>query len=212
MNAENRNILTISSLAVLAASLAGGVFFAYQQGYIHDIIETVRSDISPLLFIILMIILPLVGFPISAFLIIAGIKFGILLTFALLVCVLPLHTTITYTVAKYLRPLLLKLLHHTLGYKIPAIPKKNQAMYSFLFLAIPGIPYAAKNYLLPFAGVSFRYCVVMNSIIQSILGLPFIVLWKSGADQDPTLFYAAILSLVALFVIIRLLKRKYSNS
>jgi hypothetical protein len=64
-------------------------------------------------------------------------------------------------------------------------------MYSFLFLAIPGIPYAGKNYMMPPAGVPFRYCVLMNCIVQGPLGIPFIVLGKSAAKMDLTLFYVA---------------------
>jgi hypothetical protein len=77
---------------------------------------------------------------------------------------------------------------------------------------LPGIPYGGKNFLLPLAGLEFRYCVVMNCTVQSILGLPFIILGKSGAEKDPLLFSIALLTLVVLAVALRWLKRRYSGS
>ena len=151
----------------------------------------------------------MIGFPISVFLIIAGIKFGILYAVLLWLFILPIHALSGYAAASYLRPSLKRLLNNTLGYKVPAIPAQHEAIYSFLFLAIPGIPYAAKNYLLPLAGVSVRYCVVMNCLVQSLLGLPFIILGKSGAEMDPTLLYIAIAVFTLLFLAIRWLKKRY---
>lgn len=169
----------------------------------------INSDLSPLLFIALMAFLPMIGFPISVFLIIAGIKFGIFQAIALWLIILPLHALTGYAAATFLRPLLKKLLNNTLGYEIPAIPAKHEAMFSFLFLAIPGIPYAAKNYLLPLAGVSIYYCILLNCLVQSILGLPFIILGKSGAEMDPNLLYIAIATFTLLFLLIRWLKKRY---
>jgi uncharacterized membrane protein YdjX (TVP38/TMEM64 family) len=177
-----------------------------------DLVTFINSDLSPLLFIMLMVFLPMFGFPISVFLIVAGIKFGIFHAVLLWLFILLLHALTGYAAAKHLRPLLKKMLNNTLGYKIPAVPAEHEAMFSFLFLAIPGIPYAAKNYLLPLAGVSVRYCVVMNCLVQSLLGLPFIILGKSGAELNPTLFAIAIFLLTILFLLLTWLKKKYAKS
>jgi hypothetical protein len=78
-----------------------------------------------------------------------------------------------------------------MGYDVPEVPEKHEALFSFVFLAVPGIPYAVKNYLLPLAGIPFRYCVLMNVAVQLILGIPFIVLGKSAADMNWTLLFIA---------------------
>jgi hypothetical protein len=51
----------------------------------------------------------------------------------------------------------------------------------------------------------------MNCIVQSVMGLPFILMGKSGADKNSTLFYVALFSLVVLVIALRWLKRKYGD-
>lgn len=211
MKRKKRHILAIALLLILTALLAGITFLAFKDGYLENLIHFIHSDISTPFFVLLMIILPLAGFPISIFLVLSGIKFGLLLAVVLWLFVLPLHTLISYIIAKSLHPFLAKLLKDTVGYTIPVIPEKRKAIFSFLFFAVPGIPYAGKNYLLPLAGLEFRYCVIMNCIVQSVMGLPFILMGKSGADKNSTLFYVALFSLVVLVMTLRWLKRKYGD-
>ncbi len=199
-------------LLITAAALAvTGIYLAVHFGLFQDIISIINEDLSTPLFIVLMVVLPVVGFPISIFLIIAGIKFGVLYSILLWLMILPFHTTIAFLAAKSLRPLLEKILGNTFGYTVPAIPHDKEGLFSFIFLAIPGIPYAGKNYLLPLAGVSFRYCVMMNCIVQSVMGLPFILLGKSGADMNLSLFYIALLAFILLFILLRRLKKNYAK-
>lgn len=209
MSARLKYTLVITGACLLGALVTGALYFGAEHGYIDRIIAAINTDLSPVLFISLMILLPVLGFPISVFLVVGGIKFGIVLATALWLVVLPIHTIIGYLAVKFLRPWLQKLLNNTLGYDIPTIPPNRQALFSLLFLAIPAIPYAAKNYLLPMAGVSMRYCILLNCLVQSVLGLPFIILGKSGAEMDPTLFYVALLAFFALYLLLRWVKKKY---
>lgn len=212
MSAVKKNTLLVAAFLVLAPLLVWGIFLAYQSGYLQNVAQFINDDIPLPLFLGLMVFLPLVGFPISVFLIVAGVKYGIPATFVLWLFVLPVHTMISYAAAGSLRPLLIKILKKTVGYSIPTIQATNEAHFSFLFLAMPGLPYAAKNYLLPLAGVSFRYSVVMNCIVQGILGLPFIILGKAGTDMNSPLFGVALLVIAALFFTLRWLKRRFSSS
>ena len=209
MSARLKYTLVITGACLLATLVTAALYFGVEHGYIDRIIAAINTDLSPVLFISLMIFLPVLGFPISVFLVVGGIKFGIVLATALWLVVLPLHTIIGYLAVKFLRPWLQKLLNNTFGYDIPTIPQHRQALFSFLFLAIPAIPYAAKNYLLPMAGVAIRYCILLNCLVQSILGLPFIILGKSGAEMDPTLFYLALLAFFMLYLLLRWVKKKY---
>lgn len=212
MTNRQKKILLVLALLTGTILVAGLLYFLIQSGYLETIIASINKDLPPLVFILLLLIFPALGFPISIFLIVAGIKFGIGYGILLWLMILPIHSTIGFMAAKYLRPLLEKLLNFFLDYTIPAIPKRNEAMFSFLFLAVPGLPYAAKNYLLPLAGVSFRYCIIMNCIVQGFLGTPFVILGKSGAEMDPTLFYVAVFGLALLFFLLRWLKKKYGNN
>jgi len=212
MSTVKKYTIMVASLLVLAAVLAWCAVLLYQHGYVDDVARFIDDDIPLPLFLGLMVCLPLVGFPISVFLIVAGIKYGIPAAFAFWLVVLPVHTMIGYMVAGSLRPLLITFFRRTLGYSIPTLRAASEARFSFLFLAIPGLPYAAKNYLLPLAGVSFRYSVVMNCIVQGSLGLPVIILGKAGMDGNLALFSVALLAVAALFLTLRWLKRRFSSS
>jgi uncharacterized membrane protein YdjX (TVP38/TMEM64 family) len=207
---KNKKILFFASVAA-AVLVAVGIYLAIRFEYLQQAVSFVDQSMSSSFFIALMVVLPVVGFPISVFLIVGGIKFGILWAILLWLAVLPIHATIGYYVARWARGPLERVLSDKMGYHIPEIPENNTAMFSFLFLAIPGIPYAGKNYLLALAGVPFRYCVLMNCIVQCALGMPFIVLGKSAAEMDMTLFYIALGIFTAGYFLLRWLKKRYGN-
>lgn len=209
---KKRNIILISILFVLLAALAAwGVWLAIQYGYFQKAISLIDEDMPPVLFIALMVILPVLGFPISVFLVVGGIKFGVLIGISLWLLVLPVHALIGYYVANFLRKPLERLLHNKLGYRIPNIPENSAGVFSFLFFAIPGVPYAGKNYLLPLAGAPFRYCVLMNCVVQGAVGAPFVILGKSAAEMDMTLFYVAAVLLFLGFIALRWLKKRHGD-
>jgi len=209
---KNRNkILFVVFLILIAALFAMGIYLAIKYEYFQTAISLIDKGMSTGLFIALMVILPLVGFPISIFLIMGGIKFGIFYFILIWVLVLPFHTLIGYYLARWVRNPLERFLSDKMGYRIPKIPENGNAIYSFLFLAIPGIPYAGKNYMLPLAGVPFRYCVLMSCIVQGALGIPFIVLGKSAAEMNLTLFYITLFFFVVGYIVLGWLKNKYRD-
>ena len=208
---RSQKAFLITALVLLGTLFVGAAFLLGDHLSLEKTLALINNDLSPLLFVSLMIVLPILGFPISVFLVITGIKFGIFSAVLLWFLVLPVHALLGYAAARYLSPILKKLLNNVLGYKVPIIPAQHEAMFSLFFLAIPGIPYAAKNYLLPLAGVSVRYCVVMNCLVQSLLGLPFIILGKSGAEMNPSLFSIAIALLACFILVLNWLKKKYTK-
>ncbi|MFN2354266.1 MAG: hypothetical protein ABR512_07060 [Desulfopila sp.] len=210
MTPPQKNILILIGSVLLIIFLAVGFYLENEFGVLQRLINAVNTELSAPLFISLMLLLPILGFPISILLTVNGIKFGIFFAIVLWLIVLPIHTFIGYAASRYFRPVLIKLLSTTFNWSIPTVPQHHEAMFSFVFLAIPGIPYAGKNYLLPLAGVPLRYCVMMNCIVQGALGLPFIILGKSGASMDATLFFIALVVFILFYLLVRWLQKKYS--
>ncbi|WP_291320405.1 VTT domain-containing protein [Desulfonatronospira sp.] len=206
---KKRSIIIIAiSLFLVAGLFAAGVYSGLPFESLRNEVSYILKSISPFLFIVLMITLPAAGFPVSVFLIMAGIKFGIFYAVFLWILILPLHATIGYFLSSKLRQPVKRLIEKR-KYHVPKIPEHSIAMYSFLFYAIPGIPYSAKNYILPLAGVPFSYCVLMNSIVQAPQGIPFIVLGRSATEMDANLLYISLIMFAVLFITLRWLKRKY---
>ncbi len=196
---------------MIAALLAAGFYQGIQYESVQNEVSYLLKSVSPIVFIALMIILPGAGFPVSVFLIMSGIKFGIFYAAVLWLLVLPLHALMGYYLSGKLRKTIVRFSEKR-GYHIPKAPEKNIAMYSFLFYAVPGLPYAGKNYLLPLAGVPFTHCVLMNSLVQAPQGIPFIILGRSVTELDLRLFYLALIMFIMLFVLLLWLKRRYWNT
>ncbi len=200
--------------SLLIALVAIGVLGFY--GLVRlDLIEQATALINrntpTWLFIILMLLLPLVGAPLSLFIFVLGIKFGIGWGVLLLALIMPFHLLVAYGIARSIRQPIRNYLINRRNFNIPEIPEEKMALFSFLFLAVPLLPYAAKNYALPLTGAPFRYCVGMNWAVQGTLSVPFVVLGKSTADMNLWLFGATLAVLAVLFGVLRRLRRWYET-
>lgn len=198
---RKKEIISIAVVATLAAAFAIFMYAAVRLEIYEQLIAFISESVSPLAFAAAMIGLPVFGFSISIFLVLGGMKFGITQFILIWMMVLPLHVLIAYYLAGRARGTITEFLCHRMGYRVPQIPRDHVAKFSFLFLAFPGLPYAVKNYILPLAGVPFRYSVVMNTIVQGVIGLPFIILGKSAADIDLTIFNVTLAVMVGLYIL-----------
>lgn len=134
--------------------------------------------------IALFAVLPMLGFPVSLFLIIMGIRMGVLYTILTMVLVFPVQLAISFFLAKtLLYPFLVKILKKK-DISLPEVKSHNSLRVSVLFMAIPGPSFAMKNYLLPLSGVRFSHFFISGLFVQSVLALPFIVLGKAAKDAN----------------------------
>lgn len=109
----------------------------------------VDRQIRPGLFIVLMLLLPLAGFPISAFLLAVGIKFGPYEGFAITSVIIGVHLIVTFLLThSLLRPYLLKMMAQT-RYELPQIHTHRQLVFAMIFMAIPALPYTVKIFPWP---------------------------------------------------------------
>ncbi|MBI4774435.1 MAG: hypothetical protein HY788_09695 [Deltaproteobacteria bacterium] len=171
------------------------------------------NDNTPLApFLILMAVLPILGFPISVFLVVSGIKFGLLGGILVSTLFYPLHLVLSYYLANsVVRQRLSKMLARW-GYDTPRIPGQQLILYGSIFAAIPVIPYTPKNYLLALAGLPFKPYVLICWPIHTALGLPFIFLGQSAVSLDFRVALAAVVLLTGAYVIAVWLRRRYAFS
>jgi uncharacterized membrane protein YdjX (TVP38/TMEM64 family) len=198
---RRKEILSIALVALLAAAAAAAMYAVARLEIYEKLITYISESMPPLFFIGAMLVLPVFGFTISAFLVLGGVIFGVTQFILIWILILPLHVLAAYFIARWVRIPLTEFLCHRLGVRIPNIPPEHVAKFSFLFLAFPGLPYAAKNYILPLAGVPFRYSVIMNTVVQGLIGLPFIILGKSAAKIDLTAFNITLAVMVAIYIL-----------
>lgn len=112
-------------------------------------------------FIAAFLVLPLLGFPVSILLVLAGIRFGLGGGMALAAGGMLFHHFAAFRIAHsgFRQPIIRRL--GRAGYAIPAIKPRHRVWFTALFAAIHGPPYAAKLYLLALTDIPFRiYCWV----------------------------------------------------
>ena len=165
-------------LAAFVASLV--LLFVFLPGDPADWIAFfVNRETRPRLFLVLMILLPLVGFPISPFLLLVGVKFGTYWGLAVTAGVFAGHLIVSYVLThSLLRPFLWKVLAKT-RYELPEIHHHRRVPFSLIFMAVPGLPYAVKNYALAMLNVPFRIYLPIAWGANLLLAVPFVGLGHS---------------------------------
>ncbi|MDZ7831037.1 MAG: hypothetical protein U5L07_04760 [Desulfobacterales bacterium] len=213
--AVKRLIQNKAGIAILVGLILGCLMLAMYGLIEFNLIERVTTLINKNtpahVFLGLMLVLPLVGVPLSVFIFVLGIKFGIGYGILILMLIMPVHILTSFIIARTVRQPIRNFLVNRKNYHIPEIPENKLALFSFLFLAVPVLPYAAKNYVLPLAGVPFRYCMWLNWAIQGTLSIPVLILGKSAADMNLLLFGITLAVLVLLFLGLRWLRNWYET-
>jgi uncharacterized membrane protein YdjX (TVP38/TMEM64 family) len=210
---ENKLKLRLKILIGLAVIVAvgAGIYFLEKYHMYHHVTKLINENTPTGLFITLMVFLPLVGVFLGVFLFLLGIKFGLLYGILLLEAIIPVHLLIAYGLAVTLRKPLENFLVNKRNYSIPTIPNDKIILFSSLFLAFPMFPYTVKIYILPMAGVPFRYCFWLNWAIQGTLCIPFVLLGKSAADLNGTLFGITLVIFLVMILVLRWVQRRFTE-
>jgi uncharacterized membrane protein YdjX (TVP38/TMEM64 family) len=172
--------------------------------------ELVQSVADPARFTILMAVLPAVGAPISPFLVSAGAVFGAGPGLAVAMLTMPVHLGVAILAARLVRDPVRRFLDRR-DIRIPSVDDDREVLYSVIFLATPGPPYAAKNLLLPLAGFRFRHCFFTNWLVQGLLCLPLVVLGSSAVEGRFGLVAGAAAALLLIVVLGRSLRKRYPD-
>ncbi len=210
-------LLTVGAVLLVLAGAVCWTLCLYDpaQGLkaaISELVRIVRSeDTAPIPFILMMAVLPMVGFPISLFLVAAGLKFGLLGGLAVSAATMPLHLLVAYPLAVRLLRGPIRRLARRIGYPIPVVPENRAAVFTFVFFAIPGIPYTFKNLLLPLGGVPFRLYFFIGWAVQWAMGIPFMGLGDSVARMNPYVLGAFVALLVVGYGVIRWFRTRYGH-
>jgi uncharacterized membrane protein YdjX (TVP38/TMEM64 family) len=194
-------------LAAVAAALGIGYLF-WLTGVWEVLVKMLRDDMPLPLFLCLMAVMPAVGFPISPFLVAAGLKFGFTLGAAVAGLATLLHLVCTFGLGhSILRPWILRVLKRR-SIRLPVLYAERQHLSAFLFVAIPGLPYSLKNVLLAISGLSFGAYIGLGWTGQMLVALPVIGLGDAAGQRHfPAVIAIALVALGGWF----LLKRLYRH-
>lgn len=147
----------VKSLMLIMALAGCGWFFMYHREYHpHEVLVRFAKDISPFWFILSFLTLPLVGFPFTILLILAGLRFGFWGGMAIASGGVVAHHLLVYSlVRRWLRDRLRSWFEGA-GYKVPKPGQGGWIWFTAVFAAVHGPPYASKLYLLALTEVPMR--------------------------------------------------------
>ncbi len=185
---------------LLGGCIAVVIAISYGKEAFQMIASIINTNTHPALLLILYAILPIVGFPISFFLIVFGIKFGAVQGNVLMFAGLPLHLLVSYLLARSVLGPWIQKFTEKWGFTVPQIPPGKGFSFSFLFMLFPGLPYTLKNYMLALSGVSFPIYFFLGWLINGLMGIPIVALGDAAKDWNLVL----IALFTALFLIIAL--------
>jgi uncharacterized membrane protein YdjX (TVP38/TMEM64 family) len=196
-------------LVMAVIFVAGAIYFFRLYNIFEGLNHLVNEKTHPVLFLSLMALLPCVGFPIIIFLVLAGAKFGLSGGLLVTTMTMVLHLSFSYFLG---RSVLRSRLERALlkrNFQLPKIPENKIVPFTLLFVGLPGLPYAVKNYVLALAKIPFRYYFSINLSVNLLFSIPIIGLGKSAANMNPWLFFLFLSMSVTAYSIAVWLRRKY---
>lgn len=208
-----RNIILIVffiSIACCLAYIILHIIFSPKinlSNLIHQFSLQSNTITYKLFFIGSMILLPPVGFPISIFLVLVGVQFGVITGIFLTVLILPLHMLICYSIIHtFMRKPLIRFLSRR-GWDLPILYSRRPGLAMIGFLLMPGPPYILKTYLLALTGMPFFTFLIVNWLTECLVTIPIVAMSGAAYEQNWYLF-AAVLLIFALSIIVRWFKKR----
>jgi uncharacterized membrane protein YdjX (TVP38/TMEM64 family) len=192
-------VLFLSLLAVAVYTVVNHQPVAALQNYLEN-------RVHPVLFILLMAVLPILGAPISMFLVLIGMKFGIAAGVVLSAVLMLFHLTATfYLVHSFLRVWIGRILHR-FRIPVPELQMLSNKRYAIVFMLVPGLPYVVKNNLLALTGLPLVPYLLIGWLSQFVTSIPFIIFGGAVMELDYSVLALALALILAGFLLQRLIR------
>lgn len=158
------------------------------------------SQVHPALILLSYAVLPAAGVPVTPFLILLGLQFGSVWGVVIMLATMPFHLAFSFWFTREVAGRWIKALADKTGTSIPRMPEDRQLGYGFLFMVIPGLSYALKNYLLPLSGIGFAPYLICGWLIQGAFGVPFVIMGRAVIQLDIKLLSG--MAVVVLIIVV----------
>ena len=197
--------LTAAAIVVVALAV---VAWCYRDRLDREAIVAFAEGLSLPWYVAALFVLPLVGFPITPLLVVAGIRFGFSGGMALASGAIFFHHVAAFRATHGLFRDRLRNRLARAGHGIPAIDSKHQTWFTALFAAIHGPPYAAKLYLLALTDVPFRIYLWVGAPIYAFFCVIPVGAGSAVNTFKPWVIYALVGMSIALMALGFVMKRR----
>lgn len=197
---------------ILLLLIVVGIGFIFFKDQIQSLIAVIKSEQThPAVVFIAFLVLPILFFPISVLLVLIGIRFGAVPGVVMMFGLIPVHLVVSFFIS---RSILNAPLKRIVTEKVhPHFWSSNgySLKLGFLFMAIPGLPYTVKNYLLPLSGIPFRDYFLISWFVQSVMGIPIVVIGDAASDWNLDLVLFLALLLLVIYLILQHIRKRYTE-
>ena len=185
------------------------VVYLHRDDLSHEALTKFAGDLPAFWFLALFMILPLVGFPISVFLVLAGMRFGFLGGMAAATVAIFFHNYVAFRLTHGLFRTRLRDFLQRSGYSIPSIKSHHRVQFTSLFAAIHGPPYAAKLYLLALTDIPFGIYYWVGASVYTLFSVVPVGAGSAVTTLNLTWIYAILGCLVLLPLVGYWLQRRF---
>lgn len=157
-----------------------------------------------------LLVLPLVGFPLTILLIAVGARFGVSTGIGIAACAAAVHLLLSFPLAEFFRRPVTALLRRA-HWELPKVREGAAWPFCLWIALVPGLSYTLKNYLAPLAGAPFRVyflCYYPVHLATSLIGL---MLGGATVHFSWPLVAGIAVYAVVLFVLTRTLAARFRS-
>ncbi len=202
----------IVKISLLLFFLTGAFFLFRSHDPLLSLQEYLEGSINPAAFLILMLVLPVIGVPISPFLVLVGMKFGTVEGIALSGFIMLVQMALTYfLVHSFLQKWIFRLLEF-FHIPVPRFNGHHNRWHAFIFMLVPGLPYVVKNNLLALTQIGLAPYLTINWVAQFGLSIPLIILGGAVMEMNFVILGIATILLLAVYLLQYYLRKRYRNT
>jgi uncharacterized membrane protein YdjX (TVP38/TMEM64 family) len=202
-----RKLLLLLLLMIAMAWVA----FTQREHLTLETLLSYGSKLSPFWLLAGFILLPLAGFPVTVFLVLAGVRFGFWGGMGATLLAMWLHHLLAYYVIQTWFRERVKASLERAGYPVPDLKKKNQLLFTLFFAAFMGPPYIVKVYSLALTNLPFRIYSGVTLPVYLLLGSVKVAAGSAAVMLDATWVYIIIGLMILLAGITRWLGKRYAG-
>ena len=198
-------------LLLLAVIIVAGCWWlhSHRVEWSREAVVSYGKGLSPVWFIITFLVLPLLGFPISVMLVLAGVRFGFWGGMALAAVGVFFHHIAAFRIVHGLFRQRLRDRIERAGYRIPELKKQNQVWFTALFAAIHGPPYSVKLYLLALTEIPLTIYLWAGAPVYIVFCAITVGAGSAAFTLRPIWIYLLVGGMIALSLVGRWLSKRY---
>lgn len=191
----------LGSLFVISLIVAAAVYAVVYHEPVLLLKNFMENEVTPILFLFFMFTLPLLAVPISVFLLLVGMKFGLAPGIMVTGGAMFFHISLTYWLSRNLLHLWLDHLPSRVRQPVYKLSLLQSRWTALIFMLVPGLPYMLKNILLAQTGIGFLPYLLITWGTQFTMSIPLIMLGRAVIEMNVTILVAALVVLLSIFLL-----------